>query len=133
MENNSIPRINSIGLFIDGGYYADIDKGLLAESRRLNLKGLIKYLQKTIAEKFGLPTEQCLVTESHFYRGRFRSLDAKRAGTLESDRIFEDRLIENFKNMFLNPDERKRFIKQVIRDWYDGRISPYGLLSVNYV
>jgi hypothetical protein len=45
----------------------------------------------------------------------------------------EDRLIENFKNMFLNPDERKRFIKQVIRDWYDGRISPYGLLSVNYV
>lgn len=87
--------IKSIGLFIDGGYYADIDKGLLAESRRLNLNGLIKYLQKTIAEKFGLPTEQCLVTESHFYRGRFRSLDAKRAGKLESDRIFEDRLIEN--------------------------------------
>ena len=87
--------IKSIGLFIDGGYYADIDKGLLAESRRLNLKGLIKYLQKTIAEKFGMPTEECLVTESHFYRGRFRSSDAKRAGKLESDRIFEDRLIEN--------------------------------------
>ena len=87
--------IKSIGLFIDGGYYADIDKGLLAESRRLNLKGLIKYLQKAIAEKYGLATEQCLVTESHFYRGRFRSMDAKKAGKLESDRIFEDRLIEN--------------------------------------
>ena len=84
--------IKSIGLFIDGGYYADIDKGLLAESRRLNLKGLIKYLQKAIAEKYGLATEQCLVTESHFYRGRFRSMDAKKAGKLESDRIFEDRL-----------------------------------------
>lgn len=87
--------IKSIGLFIDGGYYADIDKGLLAESRRLNLKGLIKYLQKTIAEKYGLEPDQCLVTESHFYRGRFRSSDAKRAGKLESDRVFEDRLIEN--------------------------------------
>ena len=87
--------IKSIGLFIDGGYYADIDKVLLAENRRLNLKGLIKYLQKAIAEKYGLATEQCLVTESHFYRGRFRSMDAKKAGKLESDRIFEDRLIEN--------------------------------------
>ena len=45
----------------------------------------------------------------------------------------EDTLIEHFKDMFLNPDERQRFIKQVIRDWYDGHISPYGLLSVNYV
>lgn len=87
--------IKSIGLFIDGGYYADIDKGLLSESRRLNLKGLIKYLQKSIAEHFGLDVQQCLVTESHFYRGRFRSADAKKAGKLESDRIFEDRLIEN--------------------------------------
>ena len=87
--------IKSIGLFIDGGYYADIDKGLLAECRRLNLKGLIKYLQRTIAGKYGLATDQCLVTESHFFRGRFRSADAKRAGKLESERLFEDRLIEN--------------------------------------
>ncbi len=53
-----------------------------------------------------------------------------------SDMYFEDvedRLIEKYKNMFLNPDERQKFIKQVIRDWYDGKISPYGLLSVNYV
>ena len=87
--------IKSIGLFIDGGYYADIDKGLFAECRRLNLKGLIKFLQRTIAEKYGLATDQCMVTESHFYRGRFRSADAKKAGKLESDRIYEDRLIEN--------------------------------------
>lgn len=53
-----------------------------------------------------------------------------------SDMYFEDvedALIEKFKNMFLNPDERSRFIKQVIRDWYDNKISTYGLLSKNYV
>lgn len=53
-----------------------------------------------------------------------------------SDMYFEDvedRLIEKYKDMFINPDERQKFIKQVVRDWYDGRISPYGLLSVNFV
>ena len=58
--------ITSIGLFIDGGYYADIDKGLLAESRRLNLKGLIKYLQKAIADKYGLATEHLTLFHSFF-------------------------------------------------------------------
>lgn len=53
-----------------------------------------------------------------------------------SDMFFEDvedALIEKFKNMFLNQDERSKFIKQVIRDWYDNKISTYGLLSKNYV
>lgn len=88
-------NIQSIGFFIDGGYYAEIDKGLLSENRRLHLRGLIKYVQQSIAGHFGLDPGRCLVTESHFYRGRFRAADAKRAGRLESDRNFEDRLIEN--------------------------------------
>lgn len=29
------PTIYSIGLFIDGGYYAEIDNGLFAENRRV--------------------------------------------------------------------------------------------------
>ena len=44
-----------------------------------------------------------------------------------------DLLIEKFKNMFLNPDERERFIKQVFEDWYNNKISAYGLLSKNFV
>ena len=38
--------IKSIGLFIDGNYFKLIDRGLKAEGRRVNIKGLIKYIQK---------------------------------------------------------------------------------------
>lgn len=88
-------RLYSIGLFIDGGYYALIDDGLSNEGRRVNLKGLIRFIQKSVAEHFGLDKESCFVTESHFYRGRYRTGDAKQSHRLESDRKFEDRLIEN--------------------------------------
>lgn len=102
-------KIYSIGLFIDGGYYALIDQGLIAQSKRVNLKGLIKYIQKSIAERFGLDTDSCMVTESHFYRGRFKTNDAKMSKKLESDRKFEDRLIENdvvfhYKHVYNLPD-----------------------------
>ena len=103
------PTIYSIGLFIDGGYYAEIDNGLFAENRRLNLKGLINHIRKEIAAYYGLQKERCLVTESHFFRGRFRAADARQAKKLESDRLFEDRLIENdvvfhYKHIYQFPD-----------------------------
>lgn len=89
------PKINSIGLFIDGSYYALIDQGLIAESKRVNLKELIKFIQKSIAERFELDLDSCIVTESHFFRGRYKTYDAKQNKKLESDRKLEDKLIEN--------------------------------------
>lgn len=102
-------KISSIGLFIDGGYYALVDEALIAESRRIYLKGLIKYIQKCIAEKYVLDPASCLVTECHFFRGRYRAGDAKMKKKLESDRRFEDRLIENdvifhYKHVYDFPD-----------------------------
>ena len=88
-------NIASIGLSIDGGYYCKINDGLYKVGYRLNLRKLTDYIRGCIAEKFGLETSQCLVTESHFFRGRFRMPDAKKKGRLEGDRAFEDSLIEN--------------------------------------
>ena len=42
-------------------------------------------------------------------------------------------LIEQFKNMFVDEVERKRFLTQVMKDWYYNKISQYGSLSVNFV
>ena len=102
-------RINSIGLFIDGNYFHLIDRGLKAENLRVNLKGLIKFVQKSVAEKYGLDQESCVVTETHFFRGRYRANDAKRFNLLLDDRKFEDRLIENdvvlhYKHVYNLPD-----------------------------
>ncbi len=101
--------IKSIGLFIDGNYFRLIDNGLKAEGRRVNIKGLIKYIQKSIAEKYELESSACIVTESHFFRGRYKAHDAKRLNLLLEDRKFEDRLIENdvvlhYKHIYDLPD-----------------------------
>ena len=88
-------NIVSIGLSIDGGYYCKINDGLYKAGYRLNLRKLTDYIRGRIAEKFGLEASQCLVTESHFFRGRFRMPDAKKKNRLEADRAFEDSLIKN--------------------------------------
>lgn len=102
-------RINSIGLFIDGNYFHLIDRGLKAEGRRVNIKGLIKFIQKSVAESFELSTESCIVTETHFFRGRYRANEARKNNLLLDDRRFEDRLIENdvvlhYKHVYDLPD-----------------------------
>lgn len=101
--------INSIGLFIDGNYFKLIDEGLKAEGRRVNVKGLIKFIQKSVAEKYELEPASCVVTETHFFRGRYKAYDAKKLNILLDDRKFEDRLIESdvvlhYKHVYDLPD-----------------------------
>ena len=88
-------KIYSIGLFIDGNYCWLIDKGLKGDSRRVNFKGLIKFIQKSISEKYELDPSSCVVTETHYFRGRYKAYDAKAHNLLYDDRKYEDRLIEN--------------------------------------
>ena len=85
-------KINSIGLFIDGNYFVLLERGL-GDSSRVNIKGLINFIQKTIAEKYGLEKGSCIVTETHFFRGRYKAYDARKKNLLLDDRKFEDRLI----------------------------------------
>ena len=101
--------IKSIGLFIDGNYFKLIEEGLKAEGRKVNVKGLIKFIQKSIAEKYELESSSCVVTEAHFFRGRYKAYDAKKLNLLLDDRKFEDRLIENdvvlhYKHVYNLPD-----------------------------
>lgn len=101
-------KIHSIGLFIDGNYFVLLDNGL-GNASRVNIKGLIKFIQKSIADKYELDPASCVVTETHFFRGRFKSFDANKKGLLLKDRKFEDRLIENdvilhYKHVYELPD-----------------------------
>ena len=102
------PIINSIGLFIDGNYFVLLDNGL-GNTSRVNIKGLIKFIQKTVADKYELDPASCIVTETHFFRGRYKAFDANKKGLLMKDRKFEDRLIENdvilhYKHVYDLPD-----------------------------
>ncbi len=92
MDNDII----SIGLFIDGGYYAKVNLALEdAFQSRINVSGLFSFIKSKVAELEQDKEKNCLITESHFYRGRYRAYDAQKKNILYSERKFEDSLIEN--------------------------------------
>jgi uncharacterized LabA/DUF88 family protein len=110
----------SIGVFIDGGYYAKINEGF-ADAREVNLKGLLDYICQRISKEEGIDRKRLYVTECHYYRGRYRANDAKSRNLLYDERRFEDMLIENdviFHYKHLRTDPRGGIIEKGIDTWY---------------
>ena len=92
MESNQI----SVGIFIDGGYYAKINEGLVRLfSKQLDIKQLFEYMRERISVKSGAKMEDIHIVEAHYFRGRFRAADAQEKNLLYDERLFEDSLIEN--------------------------------------
>lgn len=101
MENKSI------GVFIDGGYYAKINEGF-ENTRKVNLKGLLSFITGRIAKEENLERKHLYITECHYYRGRYRADEARSRNLLLEERKFEDMLIENdvifhYKHLRTNP------------------------------
>lgn len=90
------PQQYSIGIFIDGGYYAKINEGLQKQlSMRLDIKSLFQYIREKISGAYDISTADIQITEAHYFRGRYRAGDANEKHLLYSERAFEDTLIEN--------------------------------------
>lgn len=86
----------SIGLFIDGGYYAKINEGLREkQSSNINIKELCSFIKNKIAGISGAEISDCQIVENHYYRGRYRAGDAHQKDLLYDERKFEDSLIDN--------------------------------------
>lgn len=110
---------HSIGVFIDGGYYAKINEGF-AGAREVNLKGLLDYICDRISREEKIERKHLYVTECHYYRGRYRAADAKK-NLLYDERKFEDMLIENdvifhYKHLRTNP--RGGVIEKGVDTWF---------------
>ena len=74
----------SIGLFIDGGYYAKVNEALSDHfDLNINLRALMTLIREQIARMSGVAPASCHITETHDKR------------LLYSERKFEDTLIEN--------------------------------------
>ncbi len=95
-EEKMEDKIVSVGVFIDGGYYAKIDEGLKNESSlALNLTAILNYIRTTVSEKLGVEFTNCQITENHYFRGRYRVNDASNKHLLYVERKFEDSMIDN--------------------------------------
>jgi uncharacterized LabA/DUF88 family protein len=100
----------SIGVFIDGGYFAKINEGFKATGKPLNVnvKGLFNFIPEILGKTFGIDRKTLYITEAHYYRGRYRAKDADDRNPLYNERKFEDSLIENdiifhYKHLRTNP------------------------------
>lgn len=67
----------SIGLFIDGGYFAKINESLEEQlSLNIEISPFFKFIREEIAREHNLSLNACYLTESHYFRGRYRVNDA---------------------------------------------------------
>lgn len=86
----------SIGVFIDGGYYAKINEELSEKlSLQVSLNKLFTFVKSKVAEISSVESRDCQITEAHYFRGRYRAHDANQKHILLQERKFEDALIEN--------------------------------------
>ena len=112
----------SIGVFIDGGYFAKINEGLAKiKAGSVNVKGLLQYIPEIISKIDSIERRSLYITESHYYRGRYRVNDAERRNLLYSERQFEDSLIENdiiFHYKHLRPNPSGGVIEKGIDTWF---------------
>lgn len=68
-----INKYQSIGLFIDGGYYAKINEALEENmSMNINVSKLMAFIREEIARISKCEPSECHITESHYFRGRYR-------------------------------------------------------------
>lgn len=113
----------SIGVFIDGGYFAKINEGFRATGKSLNVdvKGLFNFIPEILGKNFGIDRRTLYITEAHYYRGRYRAKDADDRNLLFNERKFEDSLIENdiifhYKHLRTNP--KGGVIEKGIDTWF---------------
>jgi uncharacterized LabA/DUF88 family protein len=115
--------ILSIGVFIDGGYYAKINEGFKAKNMdvNVNVKALFSYIPEMIGKQFNIDRKHLYITEAHYYRGRYRTHDAIERNLLKSEREFEDTLIENdiiFHYKHLRENPKGGVIEKGIDTWF---------------
>ncbi len=112
----------SIGVFIDGGYFAKINEGLAKlKMGSVNVRGLIQYIPEAISKIDGVAQKELYITESHYYRGRYRAHDAQERNLLYVERKFEDSLIENdiiFHYKHLRENPQGGVIEKGIDTWF---------------
>lgn len=86
----------SIGVFIDGGYFAKINETLEEQlSLNIDITSFFTFIREKVSQERNIPLDECYITESHYFRGRYRVNDANSKHLLFAERKFEDSLIEN--------------------------------------
>ena len=121
----------------------DITKALLMENLGL----------KKVSKPYTISPDKVLIVkrylDSSFKKGSYENIGAN--GFPRKERIVamlssngevlknmyleqvKDLLVDKFQKMFTDEDERDSFMTRVLDDWFEGKISPFGILPVNHL
>ncbi len=113
----------SIGLFIDGGYFAEVARDAKRAGINLGIKQLLAFSRSFLAKHYSLNEGDCHLTEKHFYRGRFYANAASERDLLYNERSFEDTLISHdvvfhYKHLRTSPDNPNAVIEKGVDVWF---------------
>ena len=116
----------SIGVFIDGGYYAKVNRALKkTKGAIIRVRSLFEFVTERLARKESVDPSDCQITEAHYFRGRYRVRDAYDKHLLYNERRFEDTLIENdvvfhYKHLreVERPDGQVEVVEKGVDVWF---------------
>ena len=86
-------------------------------------KGFTRQLQDDI-DSNGYPKKKCVVMMLSTDRQPLKTMSMRELLLMLDDK---------FNSMVKDEKDRRSFLKQIIRDWFDNKISKQGLLSVNII
>jgi hypothetical protein len=108
--------MTKIGIFVDGGYLSEVSKYYRFNHPKqawINPSGLSIFAKRAVAEKLGVEESTCVITEAHYFRGRFSAQSTEAHGTLLEERLFDDMLLRaNFIPHLTLMDESLSFVRE---------------------
>lgn len=119
--NENILNEDIIGNILQESFYPASDMVLLV--KRFLDRNFSRQLQDDI-DANGYPKKKCVVT--------MLSTDGQPLKTMSMRELLL-MLDDKFNSMVKDETDRRNFLKQIIRDWFDNKISKQGILSVNLI
>jgi cold shock CspA family protein len=89
-------RLLGIGVFYDGGFFAEVSDHCRyhhPREARLSIDGIHQFIRHRVAQLEGVELARCQVVDAHYFRGRFSAAEAEERGKLMAERQFDDALM----------------------------------------
>lgn len=119
--NESVLNEDIVGNILQESFFPMGEKVIMV--KKFLDKGFRKQLQDDITAD-GYPTKKCVVI--------LKSADNQDLKTMSMRELLL-MLDDKFNSMVKDEKDRRKFLKQIIRDWFDNKITKQGLLSVNFI
>lgn len=119
--NEDILNEDIVGDILQESFFPVSDKVLMV--KKFLDKGFSRQLQDDI-DANGYPKKKCVVTMLSSDRQPLKTMAMRELLLMLDDK---------FNSMVKDENDRRKFLKQIIRDWFDNKISKQGLLSVNLI